>query len=108
MNATTKTMKSHVSSTANPTVLSRKLKIALTTLPVIASNASKTFLESLSRTSTSLLSHFFKDASSFDEDGPEAAGPTPSLQKKPVTVSTSVEVVIERVASIGTIVMICS
>ena len=112
--------KAQVCSTTNPTALSGKLKISLTTLPTIAGNSSTAFPASLLRASNSLfshflrffyllvkkiLSHFFKIPSSFGGEDPEAAGPLPET---PIIASIIVEIVIESTASIDISVIPCS
>ena len=48
----------------------RKLKMAPTTLPTIAGNASAAFLASLLNASGNLSNHFFKASLSFDGEPP--------------------------------------
>ena len=97
-NPATKTIKAHVCSATNPTVFPRKLKIAPTTLPTIAGNASTAFPASSLSAFASLCNHFFKTPSSFQ----------PSPLKTPVIARTIVEIVIERAVSIENMVMPCS
>ena len=61
----TKTIKAHLCSATNPTVLPKKLKMAPTTFPTIAGNASTAFPASLLRASASLFNHLLKAPSSF-------------------------------------------
>ena len=81
----------------NPTVFPRKLKIAPTTLPTIASNASTAFPPSLLSAFASLSNYFLKAPSPF---GGEPTVPLPTPLKIPVMASTIVEIVIERAVSI--------
>ena len=104
MSPTTKTIRVHVCSATNPTAFPRKLKMAPTTLPKLAGNASATFRTSLLSASASLSNHFFKAHLSFD-GGPPAPPPLP---KTPVMARTIAEIVIERSVSIENIVMPCS
>ena len=60
MSPATETIKAHVCSATNPTAFPRKLKIAPTTLPTIADNASTAFPASLLSASASLSNHFLK------------------------------------------------
>ena len=91
-------------SATNLTAFLKKLKIAPTTLPTIAGNASTIFPASLLSASASLPNHFFKIPSSFGEEPPIPASPP----KTPVIASTIVEIVIERAVSIENIVIPCS
>ena len=77
-------------------------KIAPTTLPTIAGNASTAFPASLLSASANLSNHFFRISLSF---GGEPPVPPP---KAPVMTSAIVEIVIEKTVSIGNIVMPCS
>ena len=61
----TKTIRAHVCSATNPTAFPRELKIAPTTLPTIAANASTAFPASLLSASANLSNHFFKIPSTF-------------------------------------------
>ena len=88
----------------NPTAFPRKLKVAPTTLPTIAGNASAAFPASLLGASTSLFNHFFKNPSSFGGESPVPQYPP----KTPMKESTVVEMVIERAVSIENMVMHCS
>ena len=56
----TKIIKAHVYSATNPTVFPRKQKMAPTTLPTIAGNASTAFPASLLSASANLSNHFFQ------------------------------------------------
>ena len=60
MSPTAKTIKAHVCSATNPTAFRRKLKMAPTTLPIMAGNTSAVFPVSLLSASASLSNHFFK------------------------------------------------
>ena len=100
MSPTTKTIKAHVCSPKNPTAFPRKLKMAPTTLPTIAGNASATFPASLLSASANLANH----PSSFHGEPP--APPFPP--KAPVIARTIVEMVIERAVRIENMVMPCS
>ena len=91
-------------SATNLTAFLKKLKIAPTTLPTIAGNASTIFPASLLSASASLPNHFFKIPSSFGGEPPIPASPP----KTPVIASTIVEIVIERAVSIENIVIPCS
>ena len=91
-------------SVTNLTAFLKKLKIAPTTLPTIAGNASTIFPASLLSASASLPNHFFKIPSSFGGEPPIPASPP----KTPVIASTIVEIVIERAVSIENIVIPCS
>ena len=93
----TKTIRAHVCSATNPTAFPRELKIAPTTLPTIAANASTAFPASLLSASANLSNHFFKTPSSF---GGEPPVPLPPPPKTPVMTRTTVEIVIERAVSI--------
>ena len=55
-------------SATNPTVLSKKLKIAPATLPIIADNASTALTTNLLREIASLFTNFFKASLSFGRD----------------------------------------
>ena len=79
----------------------RKLKIAPTTLPTIAGNASTTFPASLLSASANLSNHFFKAPSSFGREPPVPPPPP----KTPVIARTIVEIDIERAVSVENIVM---
>ena len=91
-------------SATNPTTFARRLKIAATTLPTIAGNASMAFPASLLTAFASLSNHFFKIPSSFGGEPPAL----PPLPKTPVIERTIVEIVIENAVSIENIVMPCS
>ena len=83
MSPATKTIKSHVCSATSPTAFPRKLKIAPTTLPTIAGNASSAFPASLLSASANLSNHFYKVPLSF-HGGPPASPPppkTPGMEK---------------------------
>ena len=105
MSPTTKTIKAHICSATNPAAFPRKLKIALTKLPMMAGNASAVFPVSLLSASANLSNHFFKVPSSFDGEPP--ASPLPP-QKTPVTARAIVEIVMDRAVSIAAIVIPCS
>ena len=83
----------------NPTALPRKLKIAPTTVPTIAGNASTAFSVSLMKAAASFLNHFFKAHSFF---GGEAEPPLPSTH---VIESTIVVIFIERTVSTDIIII---
>ena len=100
----TKTIRAHVCSVANPTTFPRKLKIAPTTIPTIAGNASTAFPASLLSALASLCNHFFKTPWSF---GGEPAAPPPP-PKALVMARTIVQVVIERAVRTENMVMPCS
>ena len=104
MSPATKTIKAHVCSATNPTTLPKNLRMAPTTLPTVAGNASETFPVSLLSASASLSNYFFKVPLSFD-GGPPAL---PRPPKTPVMARTTIEIVIERAASIENIVISCS
>ena len=98
----TKTIKVHVFSAKNPTVLPKKLKIAPATLTKTVGNASTAFLACHLIVSASLFNHLFKTLSFFDGEPP----PPPPLPppKTTETASTIVEIVIERAVSTETMV----
>ena len=104
MSPTTKTIRAHVCSAKNPTVFPRKLKMAPTTPPTMAGNASTAFPATLLRASASLSNHFFRVPLSFDGE-PSVPLPPP---KTHVMARTIVEIVIERAVSIENIVIPCS
>ena len=83
---TTKTTEAYLYSATNPTAFPRKLKIAPTTLPTIAGNASAVFHASLLSASASLSNHFFRVPLNFDGEPPVI--PTPLIL--PVTSSKSI------------------
>ena len=85
----------------NPTAFPRELKIAPTTLPTIAGNASTVFPASLLRASANLSYHFFKTPLSFGVKPPVSPPPP----KAPVMSSTIVKIVIEKAVSIENIVI---
>ena len=103
----TKSIRAHVCLATNLTSLPRKLKIAPTTLCTITENASLALPASLLRTSTGLSNHISKASSYFCGDDPEASG-TPSPPNTLVIASAIVEVAIEKVVSIVTIVITSS
>ena len=103
MSPAIKTIKAQVCSATNPTAFPRKLKMAPTTLPMMAGNTSTAFPPSLLRTSASLSNHFFKVPLPFDG---EPVPPVP--QKTPVMERTIVQIVIDRVVSIAAMVIPCS
>ena len=74
-----KTTKAYVCLATNPTALPKKLKIAPTKYPTIASNASTVFPARLLRASANSFNHFFKVLLPYGEDDSDAAGP-PLLQ----------------------------
>ena len=82
----------HVCLAANRTTFSRKLKVAHTTLPTIAGNASTAFPASLLSAFASVSNHFFKTPLSFGVE-PPAHLPPP---KAPVMTRTIVEIVTEK------------
>ena len=92
-------------SATNPTTFPRKLKIAPTTLPTIAGNASRAYPASLLSAFAGLSNHFCKILSSFGGEPPVTPPPPP---KTPVIGRTVVEIVIERAVSIENMVMPCS
>ena len=73
-----------------------KPKMAPTTLPTRAGNASTVLPASLLNASASLFNHLFKTPSSFGGDPP----PPPPPLRTNVMASTIVEIVIERAVSI--------
>ena len=73
-----------------------KPKMAPTTLPTRAGNASTVLPASLLNASASLFNHLFKTPSSFGGDPP----PPPPPLRANVMASTIVEIVIERAVSI--------
>ena len=103
MNPTTKTIKTHVCSATNPTAFPRKLKIAQTTLPMMAGNASTVFPASFLSASASLSNHFFRVPLSF-----HGRPPTPLPPKTLVMARVIVEMVIETAVSIENVVIPCS
>ena len=100
----TKAIKAHVCLATNPTAFPRKLKIAATTLPTIASNGSATFPASLLSPFASLSIHFLKASSSFGGELPAAP---PNHPKTPIMAMTIAQIVIERAVSIENIVIPC-
>ena len=74
-----------------------KPKMAPTTLPTRAGNASTVLPASLLNASASLFNHLFKTPSSFGGDPPP---PPPPPLRTNVMASTIVEIVIERAVSI--------
>ena len=60
MSSAIKAIRAHVCSATNPTAFPGKLKIAPTTLPTIAGNASTAFLASLLSAFARLSNQFFK------------------------------------------------
>ena len=105
MSPTTKTIKAHVCSATNPTAFPRKLKIALTKLPMMAGNVSAAFPASLLSVPANLSNHFFKVPLSFDGEPPSSQLPPP---KTPVMARAIVEIVMDRAVSIVAIVIPCS
>ena len=97
----TKTIKVHVFSAKNPTVLPKKLKIAPATLTKIVGNASTAFLACHLIASASLFNHLFKTPSFFDGEPPPPPLPPPKATE---IASTIVEIVIERAVSTETLV----
>ena len=97
----TKTIKVHVFSAKNPTVLPKKLKIAPATLTKIVGNASTAFLACHLIASASLFNHLFKTPSFFDGEPPPPPLPPPRATE---IASTIVEIVIERAVSTETLV----
>ena len=95
-----KATRAHVCS-ATKTAFPKKLKIAPTTLPTIAGNASTPFPASLLSAFASLSNHFFKSPLSFGGE-PHVSPPPPDI---PVMASTIVEIVIEKAVSTENIVM---
>ena len=87
-----------------PVDFPRKLKIASTTLPTIAGNASTAFPASLLSAFANLSNHFFKIPSSFGVEPPVS----PSPPETPVIARTIVEIVTERAVNIENMVMPCS
>ena len=88
----------------NPTVFPRKHKIAPTTLPTIAGNASTLFRASLLSASANLSNDLFQKTPSL---GVEPV-PLPTPPKTPAMARTIVEIVIERAVSIENMVIPCS
>ena len=76
-----------------PTAFPRTLKIAPTTLSIMAGNASTAFPAGLLSASANLSNHFFKIPSSF------GVGPPPPPPKTPVMARRVVEILIERAVS---------
>ena len=97
----TKTIKVHVFSAKNATVLPKKLKIAPATLTKIVGNASTAFLACHLIASASLFNHLFKTPSFFDGEPPPPPLPPPKATE---IASTIVEIVIERAVSTETLV----
>ena len=97
----TKTIKVHVFSAKNPTVLPKKLKIAPATLTKIVGNASTAFLACHLIASASLFNHLLKTPSFFDGEPPPPPLPPPKATE---IASTIVEIVIERAVSTETMV----
>ena len=97
----TKTIKVHVFSAKNPTVLPKKLKIAPATLTKIVGNASTAFLACHLIASASLFNHLLKTPSFFDGEPPPPPLPPPKATE---IASTIVEIVIERAVSTETLV----
>ena len=89
-------------SATNPTAFLRKLKIAPTTVPTIAGNASTTFPASLLSASASLSNYFFNVPSSF---GGEPPVPLPTA---PVMARAIIVIDIERAVSPENMVTPCS
>ena len=108
ISSATQTIRARGCSEANPIVLPRNLKIAPTTLPTIADNASTALPASLLRVSTTLFNHFSKAPLSFGGDNAETARYPPPPPRTPVIASTIVDMVIERAVSIDTIAKPCS
>lgn len=69
--------------------LPKKLKIAPTTLPIIAGNASAVFLTSHLRGYASLFNHFFKSSSSFKKEA------KPHLPGKTLLIASSIVEIIK-------------
>ena len=82
----------------------RKLKIAPTTLPTTAGNASTAFPGSLLSVFANLSNHVFKTPLSFAVEPPAPLAPP----KTPVMVRAIVEIVLDRAVSIENMVMTCS
>ena len=106
MSPTTKTIKGHVCSATNSTAFPRKLKMAPTTLPTIAGNASAAFPASLLIASASLSSQFFKSPYLLMENLLSPLPPSPP--KTPAMARKIVGIVIERAVSIENMVIPCS
>ena len=102
----TKTIKTHVCSATNPMALTRKLKMASTTLPTIAGNASAASPASVLSASANLSNHFLKPLHLFDEE--PLPPPPPPSPKAPAMARKIVEIVTERAVRIEYIVMPCS
>ena len=97
-------MKAHVRSATNPTAFPRKLKIAPTTLPIMARNTSAAFPASLLSVSANLPDHFFRPSLSFG-----GGLPTPSPSPKSHMIeSTIFAIPAKRAESVEIIVIICS
>ena len=94
----TKTVRAFVYSATQPTAFPRKIKMAPTTLPTIARNASTAFPVSLLSASANLSKHFYKAPSSFGGKPP----------KTPVMARIIVDTVVEKAVSIDNMVMPCS
>ena len=101
---TTKTIKAHACSATSSMAFPRKLKIAPTTLPTVAGNASTAFPASLLSASASLSNHFFKVPMPFAGEPPVHLPPP----KTPVIARTIAEMVIERAVRIENMVVPCS
>ena len=74
---TNKSCNKNACSPTNPTALLKKLRVAPTTLPTIAGNASTAFPESLLSVFANLSNHFFKAPSSFGEQAEPLTPPSP-------------------------------
>ena len=105
MSPTTKAIRAHVCSAANPTAFPRKLKIAPTTLPTMAGSASVAFPASLLSAFAKLSNHFFKVHLSFDGGSLAPLLPPP---KTPVMAMTIAEMVMDRAVSIAAMIIPCS
>ena len=100
----TKTIKANVFSATNSNGLLKRLKMAPTTLPTVAGNASTAFPASFLSPSASLSNHFFKASLSFDGGPPT---PLPS-SKSPIVESIIVVIPVKKEVSVKIISIICS
>ena len=104
MSPATKTVKAHVCSANNPAALPRRLRIAATTLPMIAGNASMAFPPSLSSVFANLSNHFFRIPLSFGRKLPASLPPP----KSPTIESIIVAIPAKRAERVEIIITICS
>ena len=87
INPATETIKANVCSATNPMALPKRIKIAPTTLSMIAANSSTAFPASLLSVSANLSNHLFKAPLSFAEEISSSPSPAP---KSPMAESTIV------------------